>query len=197
MRQSCIGVFVILALCSSGCSFVFVRGPSSTIHTPGIGSYVVCSESRAPPLWDTVFAALSVAGVATATVVATDTYRGTTNNALANASMGGNVALLALFASSAVTGYIKTARCRDAKDSLARQRSQMELQTPHPIANLGVVPGCGKDTDCKGTRVCVDGKCVNPPPAALPPPPAPDASSPAPESLGVDEDVSSGGNQTE
>ena len=26
------------------------------------------------------------------------------------------------------------------------------------------LPGCGKDTDCKGTRICVQGQCVDPPP---------------------------------
>lgn len=37
--------------------------------------------------------------------------------------------------------------------------------------------GCTKDTDCKGDRVCEDGRCVNPPlpAAALPPPAGPDA----------------------
>jgi hypothetical protein len=33
--------------------------------------------------------------------------------------------------------------------------------------------GCSKDTDCKGTRVCEDGRCVEPPSAAAEPPPAP------------------------
>jgi len=30
---------------------------------------------------------------------------------------------------------------------------------------------CSKDSDCKGARVCEQGRCVSPPPAAPPPPP--------------------------
>src|SRR4051812_28278036 len=27
----------------------------------------------------------------------------------------------------------------------------------------GGIVGCGKDTDCKGSRICVDGTCIDPP----------------------------------
>lgn len=44
----------------------------------------------------------------------------------------------------------------------------------------GGLPGCGKDTDCKGTRVCEHGTCVEPSAAsrARMPPPAPPAAPP-------------------
>lgn len=40
------------------------------------------------------------------------------------------------------------------------------------ISALLAQSGCTKDTDCKGERVCEEGRCVNPTPTA-PPPPAP------------------------
>jgi outer membrane protein assembly factor BamB len=64
----------------------------------------------------------------------------------------------------------------------------------------GTLPGCGKDTDCKGVRICVAGACVDPPPRATPSPPivdggdaeaagsdggAPPLSSASPVDLGV------------
>jgi outer membrane protein assembly factor BamB len=44
-----------------------------------------------------------------------------------------------------------------------------------------VRPGCGKDTDCKGTRVCVAGACVEPQarPATPPPPTTPPTVAPS------------------
>lgn len=50
-------------------------------------------------------------------------------------------------------------------------------QPPMPPHHAGQPPaapaataGCSFDTQCKGDRICVDGKCVSPPPAAAPPP---------------------------
>jgi outer membrane protein assembly factor BamB len=37
---------------------------------------------------------------------------------------------------------------------------------------LGTLPGCGKDIDCKGARICVAGACVDPAPRAPAPPAA-------------------------
>ncbi|MEW5741493.1 MAG: hypothetical protein AB1938_21410 [Myxococcota bacterium] len=40
---------------------------------------------------------------------------------------------------------------------------------------LSAAPGCTKDTDCKGERICEAGKCVNPPARDVAPPEAADA----------------------
>ena len=45
---------------------------------------------------------------------------------------------------------------------------------PEDEARLRAAPpaaaGCGKDTDCKGDRICVSGACTDPPPRAPAPP---------------------------
>ena len=47
--------------------------------------------------------------------------------------------------------------------------------TPIVQAGAGAGPGCSKDTDCKGDRVCVQGQCADPP-SKIAPPPAPKTS---------------------
>ncbi len=39
--------------------------------------------------------------------------------------------------------------------------------SPRPDAAADLLSGCGKDTDCKGDRICVSGKCVDPAPVDL------------------------------
>ena len=55
------------------------------------------------------------------------------------------------------------------------------------LASADGVVGCAKDTDCKGERICVEGKCQDPAPASTssavnapppPPPPPPSATEP-------------------
>lgn len=40
---------------------------------------------------------------------------------------------------------------------------------PDPPPVVPALPGCGKDTDCKGNRICVNGACAEPAGSALPP----------------------------
>jgi|HubBroStandDraft_1064217.scaffolds.fasta_scaffold120092_1 hypothetical protein len=48
--------------------------------------------------------------------------------------------------------------------------------TPIVQAGAGASgPGCSKDTDCKGDRVCVQGQCADPAVKSAPPSPAPTA----------------------
>lgn len=61
-------------------------------------------------------------------------------------------------------------------DSTPPPPQAAELATPPtpPPATPAQMPGCGKDTDCKGDRICVSGACVEPPAkpvngSALPP----------------------------
>ena len=37
-----------------------------------------------------------------------------------------------------------------------------EAGAPVPSPSAAELPGCGKDTDCKGERVCEAGRCVDP-----------------------------------
>ncbi len=40
-------------------------------------------------------------------------------------------------------------------------RLRTALQVDSAASETGAVSGCGKDTDCKGDRICVKGECVN------------------------------------
>ncbi len=82
----------------------------------------------------------------------------------------------------------ETQRGRDLAESLARIRAGLSVVLGGGLIgiSLGGCPathppstGCGKDTDCKGERVCIQGECVEPPAeaqeaaVAVPEPPEP------------------------
>jgi hypothetical protein len=49
------------------------------------------------------------------------------------------------------------AKYKAAEDQLNRMMSQ-----PPPAAAAPVGPGCSRDTDCKGDRICANGQCRMP-----------------------------------
>jgi len=154
-----------VALLTNGCSFLFVRGTPALAELPDDAETVSCTDSRAAPAWDLVFASLGGVGTATSGYEAMQTVKTTQNNLVANLSLAGNAALMILFTASTVYGFGRTAACRDVRQSLdyraqhARSQLQQQQAGNPPPAPL---TGCAKDTDCKGDRVCSGGKCVTP-----------------------------------
>lgn len=52
------------------------------------------------------------------------------------------------------------------------------IACPHPAPPRDARPGCSRDSDCKGERICSEGRCVDPVTAAQHPTPMPPAETP-------------------
>lgn len=174
----------MLALCccsllSLGCSFVFVRPPPSQ---PEPLAYFDCVSNAAAPATDVTNAVVD--GLLIVSALETGE-----NGFAAGVGVAG-----AVYAASAIYGFVMTSRCASAKERLATrvnelareriiQRAELRVerdasQKATPPAPAHVEPrGCRRDTDCKGERICANEICVNPP--AAPPTPALPAAQPA------------------
>lgn len=153
-----------LAACLGGCSWLFVN--EAPEHHERM-AYFECTSSKVAPVLDTVGAAIY--GVQAAVIA------GQSESSFHNPEVyvATSLAVALVDAASAMYGYRHTSRCADAKSALAER-----TLVPQPSA-----AGCSKDSECKGARICVDGRCMDPEmilPAPLPPPPPPAASEAAP-----------------
>jgi hypothetical protein len=111
------GVLALLALTGSGCSFLFVDGPPAA-HTKL--PFFECTSSVTLPTIDLVIGA--VAGIQAGAVVM-DPNNSSTESAIVAAGEA------ALFTASAIYGYNKTAKCREAKSELL---DRMMRNSPAP-----------------------------------------------------------------
>jgi hypothetical protein len=174
-------------LLSMGCSFIFVRPPPSE---PQQLPYFDCVSSSAAPATDITNAVVDGLIVASAL----DEHQ---PEFAASATAVG-----ALYAASAIYGFIMTSKCESAKERLAARvhetRAQLvgllKVQTATPSTS----GGCRGDVDCKGERICANAICVNPPaapplaaplraapPLSVPPLPAPTLPAPTPAPASV------------
>jgi hypothetical protein len=159
-----------------GCSFIFVRPPPSEHEKL---AYFDCVSNDAAPAVDTT----NAVGDALITGLALAQHPdGSDKPAIAVVGIGG-----AVYLASAIYGFVNTSKCARAKESLAErvlktqaERDQLlQAQTQQHARPAG----CQRDTDCKGTRVCANALCVEPPsaPATLSFPAAPSAPVPPAE----------------
>jgi hypothetical protein len=145
--------------------------------------YFDCVSSTAAPVTDTVNAAFNGLFVG---LVAQDS--GEDGAAPPELLLVGGVA--ALYAASAIYGYVGVAKCDSAKRSLADRIHQREAEDARRIEALerqlkSPRVGCSSDADCKGDRICVSGGCNSPAPRADPLPLTPAAPEVVPESAPV------------
>ena len=125
-------VCLSLILSCTGCSFLFVSGKPTNTEALPPSEPVECTTSKASPVLDTVFAGLEVARTGYALSLKDGDYQGQTLSRGADIGLG--VAFVALFASSAIYGYVKTGDCADAKTQ--HERSRVRYQTPVEPAPL-------------------------------------------------------------
>lgn len=161
----------------SGCSWAFMTKPPEPVMTP---SYPVeCTSSRAAPVLDTICAGYFVAnGIYWAAQTSCDSASFGETCAESSTKTSGlllSAGLAALCALSAGSGYGTATKCEAVKtqnamcitgDEAACKRLNSTWTPPlkFPAASTGetapAVPGCSKDTDCKGSRICQQGVCV-------------------------------------
>ncbi len=69
----------------------------------------------------------------------------------------------------ALEGRLRDAEARCGQGTAAVPQPPTAPVAPAPVSatpsptQAPALPGCGKDTDCKGDRICESGKCVDPP----------------------------------
>lgn len=130
-----------LALCLSGCSFLFVDGPPIGYEDM---AYFQCTESKVAPGADTFAALFDVVMAAGYYSRASDAVYMEDAEQLESAGALA-IGAAAIWAASAIYGFSNVGQCIDAKTEIANRSAHSS--------------GCTKDTDCKGDRICVAGVC--------------------------------------
>jgi len=157
------GVLGLILSCS-GCSFLFVRGKPANVEALPPSEPVECTTSKASPILDTVFAGLEVARTGYAVSRSDSDYHGA--QLTRGADIGLGLGFVALFASSAIYGYVKTGSCADAKEQHERA-SQPYLVPVAPPPPPAAAPPAPSEVPAS-------------PPSAAPAPNAPAPNAPAP-----------------
>jgi len=158
MRSTAALMLVVFGVYSSGCSLIFTTGPQpevqpqSQVH-PEPQSQVQqpasCTTSNVAPGFDVGFGVLSVASAVALTVGAAGLHECTPEQKAAGswcdtwqvwALAGLGAALGALFITSAVVGFNRTAACRASVEL----KPQQHASTPIPESSFLLVPerGC-------------------------------------------------------
>lgn len=148
---------VIVAISCLNCSFVFVRPPKGHYEDP---RDVQCTESSAAPVWDVIFFAGSVVGLLLA-VDSPNDPADDPNGVDPALALGANVLSLVLHGTSMMYGFKNTKECRAIRQRFESARRDQVLGRPQ----LGPKPthsGCTKDIECKGERICENGRCTLP-----------------------------------
>jgi len=160
---------------SMGCSFLFVRPPPSQHEDL---AYFDCVSSDAAPAVDVVNALTD--GVL---AIAASVDNPNTDDKESRPGVAVGVGIVgAVYAASAIYGFVTTSNCESAKEGLRErvlktraERDQLLQAQSHQRAQPA---GCQRDSDCKGTRVCANAACIEPPAAPVAPPPAAPAAAP-------------------
>ena len=183
-----LGVLALVVHLGSGCSWIFMERPPDVVAAPDYP--VQCTSSRAAPIIDAVYAGSMALGGVMFAAMSTCSGGSTTSqegcvDAGAKAAMVGAYAAAAVVTAVAASQGLKAARrCDDLKslnalcitgheDACRKLNSawtpsrrpeppggwQREAPVDTPVPGAA---GCTRDVDCKGSRVCERGVCVEP-----------------------------------
>ena len=166
----------------TGCSWIFMGKPPEHVAAPAYP--IDCSTSRAPPVLDSICTGYFILnGAVLAGMKDCEAARYGESCASSSTRTGGmvlSVGLALLCGISAGTGFADAGRCESLKelnalcmtgDARACQRLRQGwtpaagpalLPPVVPAADPMPLRSCMKDTECKGSRVCNHGECVEP-----------------------------------
>jgi hypothetical protein len=123
-------------LVSTGCSFLFVKGPPDD---PTSGRSFDCTSSRVAPALDTIFGGLEVVRVGVDTAVADSAFQGAPIGKGEDIAFG--TVFAALFLGSAIYGYNATMKCSAASHGESRQQPDRSHEStsaePHHPSHEG------------------------------------------------------------
>ncbi len=144
MKSLCTAMALLWGVTNSGCSFIFTRGPEPEVHPAP-----PCTTTNDAPAMDTILAVLSLGlfGLGMAAVVdgnarsappptrCVDNCESGLEGATGVFGMAVGAALVALFTTSAVVGYQRTAACRAFVQPKAPPVSVSRLEACGPVAD--------------------------------------------------------------
>lgn len=171
--RGAIACALVIGLALTGCSFILVDAPPSSRPAQ---IYPYCTENRAAPIVDALFAALYVYQLA----VGGTEYELTNGDATRKQAVVSGTIGTVLFGSSAFYGFRTTQRCRTERMAFAALPVPQPLPPPAPVVPVPIGEGgaCRAATDCQTGLSCASSICVHlPPPAPAPVP----TSEPVPE----------------
>lgn len=169
----------LILLGGSGCSFMMVDGaPREGIYKNARYNTVVvndCTRSKAIPIVDIVMGGLGmIAGSIFTLAAASDDEVGFVVGGIAG------FVTMAGFGGSGLYGLNQTSECVEYHKALIAELEGSAAITDEALAPPAKAPavappaapvrrpearvasGCGRDTDCKGDRICVQGACAAP-----------------------------------
>lgn len=183
---------VAAAVLLQGCSFIFVDTPPTMHDGAPPPSEIRCTTSAAAPIVDTVIGAFEAVRTGFALSADESDYHSYPISRTADIAIG--FGLTTLFAAAAAYGYINTSKCADMKETASESPPpRMTLSPPRMVAPLRA--WCSYDTQCKGDRICENGRCVSPPPPRPPPAEQVPPETPAPEPSAPPTTPSTGGGE--
>jgi hypothetical protein len=153
------------ALLLQGCSFIFVDTPPTVHDASTPPSSIHCTTSAAAPVVDTVVAVFEAVRTGIALGADDSDYHSYPISRGADIAIG--LGLTTLFTAAATYGYINTSKCSDVKEE-AHEPPPPRMMLYRPAPTLRAF--CSYDAQCKGDRICENGRCVSPPPPRTPPP---------------------------
>jgi hypothetical protein len=165
-----------------------MQKPPETVMAPNYP--VECTTSRAAPVLDTICSGYFVANAVVLAGMKSCDDAGFGESCVESSTKTGGIilsaGLAALCAVSAGSGYGTATKCEAIKtqnamcitgDEAACKKLNSAWTPPLKVPAAAVVApaepapasgGCSKDTDCKGSRVCQQGVCVEPAPRPAP-----------------------------
>lgn len=133
---------IVCAICgvlSSGCSFLFVKGPPDNVEKLPASAPITCTTNELAPVVDLLVTGFEVVRTIYAVKQSDRDYR---NFPLSrNADIAFGAALSTTFGVSAIYGFNQTSACDDAKSAAkARRKRESVFSEPTPSPPPRVVP---------------------------------------------------------
>jgi hypothetical protein len=160
----------------SGCSFLFVKGPPDNHAKMATFD---CSESRAWPVLDTIWAALNGLGAVSAASGSEMPRQNQQQGADRDTVMAVGFGWLVVSGAAAIFGYSQVSACNDAKHQRDERYFGQGVASPTP-ASRPVFPAAGGSTPAQAIVPAPTPSTAPATPAASSPAPALPSTAPAP-----------------
>jgi hypothetical protein len=123
---------LVLALVSTGCSFIFVRPPPRGPVRLIAGAVQDCTSSKVAPIFDTLGVVAEGARIGYAATAPNKVYDDPNQPLSREADIGLGIGFAALFLGSAIYGYSNTSRC-------ARRQAEIDRASHPPLRRLAAL----------------------------------------------------------
>lgn len=154
LRTSALCVLLVVAIGLGGCSFIFATDappPEIAARQAETEGRIRCTRAPALPIVDTVVAGVQALRVLLAFIMPDDFYEAMPYSREVDIGVG--LGLLGIYTASSVYGFGVVEDCRAVYDEYL-PGGPVSFGNPPPVR------GCTSDVECKGARVCIEGRCT-------------------------------------